>query len=118
MNSDVQKYKDMEKRLTLMHDKAWLQTIDEIKKFVYDDNFRYSVTYKQDRQRNNRNFTFQDVSFVEETNTFIFTSFSYHWETGELEKDKVSDRLTLKDIEIIKVNKNEVEDYSDLNGFI
>ncbi|MCM2603738.1 hypothetical protein NDQ57_03350 [Rossellomorea marisflavi] len=116
MGADVQKYKEMEKRLTLMHDKNWLKTLEDLKKFRYDKEYNFSITYKKDNQKKNRRFTFQEVSFVEETNTFIFISYKENWETSEL-TDEVSDRLTIKDIEIINFNVKKPDNYTDLNGF-
>lgn len=69
------KYKEMEKRLTLMNDQEWVKTISALKGFQYDDNNNYTVIYREGAQRKNRSFGFHALQYVEETNSFIFTSF-------------------------------------------
>ncbi|MFD4931595.1 hypothetical protein ACFWMS_22265 [Peribacillus butanolivorans] len=105
-SNNIENYKDTEKRLTLLHDKEWVATINLLKNFHYDDKFDYSVSYREGKQRKDRTFTFHSVLHVEETNSFIFTSYESDWESGELTKD-VKNKLTLKDIEIINFNQRE-----------
>lgn len=96
-----------------MNDKEWLESLKKLMDFQYNDDYDYSVNYREDKQRKDRNFSFHKVQSVEETNSFIFTSFPIDWITGELEIDKVDNRLVLKDIEIIKININKKTDYTD-----
>ncbi|RBP95388.1 hypothetical protein DFO70_103430 [Cytobacillus firmus] len=114
MGDNVQKYKDMEKRLTLMRDKDWLNAINSLKSLIIEEDKEYSVTYRENRQRNNRTFGFHKVKFVEDTQSFIFTSFVSDWESGEL-TNEVRDKITLKDIDIIKYT---VRDKPDLDGLV
>lgn len=93
-----------------MHDKNWIKTISDLKKlndtsFDFEKN-EYIVTYKEQKQRNNRAFSFHAVQYIDETKMFIFTMFDSDCMTGEL-KEGVSDRIEIFDIEIISYEARE-----------
>ncbi|MEH7526127.1 hypothetical protein V7149_23100 [Bacillus sp. JJ1503] len=111
--SDIQKYKDMQKRLTLMQDPAWVKVIQALKSFKYDDTKDYSVIFKEEKQRKNRNQNFHEVTYVEETDSFIFISYVLNFECSEL-TEEIRNRIVLKDIDIIDIrvtDKFRFEDY-------
>lgn len=108
----VQRYKEMDKRVTLMQDADWVKAIGQLKEMKFEEGKIYSAIYRQYQQRKKRSFTFHNVQFVEETDSFILTSYVSDWETGEL-TNEVDNKLTLKDIEIIKLDIEDEFDYSD-----
>lgn len=101
----LEKYKETERRLTLMHDPVWVSTIASLKKYEKDDEFDSTVVYRQDKQRNNRYFRFDKLQFVESTNTFIFTYY-VNDDTGK-PTDEVFSRIELKDIDIIALKTSK-----------
>ncbi|MGX2959482.1 hypothetical protein JNUCC23_09465 [Peribacillus sp. JNUCC 23] len=116
MNNDIQRYKDMEKRVTLMQDKNWVKTIGDLKKFTYDDTKNFSVKYREEKQRKDRTFSFHSVDYVEENYTFIFTTFVTSFENSEL-TDEVRTRLVLKDIDIISFRDTDKPNLDDFFMF-
>lgn len=109
-------YDELNKRITLMSDKQWVNVIAELQDFKYDENVEYYINYRQQRQRNNRKFEFHEVNYVEETNSFNFIKFALDIETGNVVIGNVVDRLVLQDIEIISLDSQEKQDY--INNFL
>ena len=110
----MSKYKESNKRATLMNDKVWVETINDLKLLKIDnENKEYTVIYKEKEQRKNREFQFHKVDFVSDTNSFIFTSFVERGEDGSLTHE-VEDREVLMDIEIVNF---KIEDKEDVSGY-
>lgn len=108
----MDKNKELRIRLTLMNVKEWVQAISALRTLeVNNENKDYTVIYKKENQRKNRKFQFHKVEYVEETNTFIFTSFITSWEDGSL-TDEVNSREILMDIEIVDLKIEDKQDYS------
>ncbi|GGA11871.1 hypothetical protein GCM10008018_66150 [Paenibacillus marchantiophytorum] len=112
----IDQYKDLQKRATLMGDSEWNKTISNLKEHVHDDSKIYKISYKQGLQKKNRSFGFDSLQYVEETNSFIFTSYTTDFETGEL-TNVVRDKIVLRDIEIISLNIQSKSDY-DFSSFL
>ncbi|HDI3121662.1 hypothetical protein FDA77_00975 [Clostridium botulinum] len=107
----MKKDKELTIRLTLMNSKEWVQTINTLKTLQIDnENKDYTVVYKKENQRKNREFTFHKVEYVEETKGFIFTSFELSDEDSLT--DEMDSRETLMDIEIVKIRIEDKEDSS------
>lgn len=103
-------YKEMEKRLSLMHDSEWVKSINQLKTFVYDPNYKYKILYREKQQKKNRTFYFQKVQFIEETKSFIFTRYLEDWENGKL-TDEVRDKIVLKETDIIKYEISDKKEF-------
>ncbi len=113
MNND---YKAMERRLSLMHDKNWIKTISDLKKLnntnLDNDKYDHVVTYKEQKQKNNRKFSFHETQYIEETKMFIFNKYESDYMTGKLTSVVLS-RIEIYDIEIISFEKTEKVDLID-----
>jgi len=113
----MDKYKELSIRLSLMNVKEWVKAIGTLKTLEFDNKKKdYRVIYKKENQRKNREFEFHKVEYVEETYTFIFTSFSTSFEDGSL-MDEVRSREVLLAIEIIDLKIEDKQDFS-IYGFI
>ncbi|MED4567953.1 hypothetical protein P9302_00415 [Brevibacillus agri] len=106
----VNKHKEMEKLVTLMNDKEWVKTISALKEFEYDGNYNYKVVYREGTQRKNSSFIFHKLQFVEETNSFIFTSCMTDFKSGKI-SNEVRDKIVLKVVDIIKFEANKKPNY-------
>lgn len=108
------KYKELNMRLSLLNIKEWVCAISALKTLEFDNEKKdYTVVYKKENQRKNREFAFHKVEYVQATYTFIFTSFNTSYEDGSL-TDEVSSREVLMDIEIIDF---KIEDKIDWSGY-
>lgn len=96
-----------------MNDPDWVKTISQLKNFDWNSEYDYTIIYKQDKQRNDRSFSFDSVKFVDETNSYIFCSHMTDFHTGEL-TDEIRNRLVLIDTDIISLKsakKFKASDY-------
>jgi len=105
-HKNLKDIQDMEKLLELIHDPKWLNSMQQFKNFNYEDDKKYEILGKQDKQKKSKQFYFQKVKFIEETNSFIFTSYLEDCQSGKL-TDEISDKIALKKIDIIKYEVTE-----------
>lgn len=108
----MDKYKELNTRLTLMNSKEWVNAIGTLKTLENDNEKKdYTVVYKKENQKKDRQFIFHKVEYAEERCTFIFTRIMTAYEDGSL-TDEVSSREVLMDIEIIDLKIEDKQDYS------
>jgi hypothetical protein len=100
--NNIQYYKEMEKRLSLMNVPEWVATINALRNFSKEDGKKYRVKYKEQRQRKDRTFSFDKVEYIEEQHMFIFTRYETDWATGE-KTNEVDSRIEIKDIDVISL---------------
>lgn len=110
----MDKYKELDTRISLMNSREWVHSINMLKTLeieIDNENKDYTVIYKKENQRKNREFRFNKVEYVEENNSFIFISFQTDDEDEKL-TDEIDSREVLMDIEIIDLTVEDKQDYS------
>ncbi|MBW9170754.1 hypothetical protein K2F43_05980 [Clostridium estertheticum] len=108
----MDKYKELSMRLSLRNTKEWAKAINTLKTLEFDNKKKeYTVIYKKENQRKNREFEFHKAEYVEKAYTFIFTSFSPSDEDGSL-TDEVYSREVLLEVEIVDLKIEEKNDMS------
>ncbi|WP_102400476.1 hypothetical protein [Haloimpatiens massiliensis] len=111
----MDKNKELNTRVTLMNNKEWVHAISTLKTLKLDNkNKDYTIIYKKENQRKNREFTFHEVQYIEKTNSFIFTRFNESCKDATL-TDEVNSKEVLMDIEIIDL---EIQDKQNSKKFL
>lgn len=97
----MDKYKERELRVTRMQDANWVKTITELKTLGYNARDKeYYVVYKKNNRGKSKKYYFDEVQYVEETKSFIFTEFNRNSMDRSEILDTVDSKEVLLDIEI------------------
>lgn len=73
----MDKYREEQLRVTKKHDTEWVKTITELKTLGCNARDKeYYVVYKKNNRGKSKKYYFDEVQYVEETKSFIFTKFN------------------------------------------